>query len=76
METTTSNRYHILPNMSGASFLIIDTHTGNIQLPRCGSDLEAFHHYLVSKGMLDEAQQLLVDSMAGRKPISRMLGLV
>ncbi len=76
METTTSIRYHILPNISGESFLIIDTQTGNIQLPRCGRDLEAFHHYLVSKGMFDEAQQLLADSMAGRKPISRILGLV
>lgn len=72
METT--YRYHILPNISGAGFLIIDTKTGNIQLPRCWQDLEAFHHYLVNKGMLEESQQLLADSMAGKKPISRMLG--
>ena len=76
METLTTIRYHILPNISGEGFLIVDTKTGNIQLPKCWRDLEAFHHYLVNKGMFDEAQQLLEDSMAGRKPISRMLGMV
>lgn len=75
METTTTVRYHILPNITGEGFLIIDTKTGNIQLPKCWRDLEAFHHYLVNKDMLEEAQQLLEDSMAGKKPISRMLGM-
>ena len=72
----TAIRYHILPNITGEGFMIIDTKTGNIQLPKCWQDLEAFHHYLLNKGMFDEAQQLLEDSMAGKKPISHMLGLI
>jgi hypothetical protein len=73
METTMTVRYHILPNIAGEGFLIIDTVSGNIQSPKCWQDLEAYHHYLVNKGMLEEAQKLLADSMAGKKPITRML---
>ena len=66
-------RYHVLPNKTGDGVLILDTHTGSVQFPICWQDLNAYYHYLVDTGHIDEAQQLLAESMAGNKPITRMI---
>ena len=66
-------RYHVLPDQSGQGVIILDAHTGRIQYPICWQDLTAYYHYLVGRGHIDEAQQLLADSMAGNKPITRMI---
>ncbi len=71
----TKDRYYILPNIAGDGFLIIDTNTGKIQQPQCWQDLSAYHHYLLNKGLIEVSQKLLEDSMAGKKPISKMLQL-
>ena len=66
-------RYHVLPDKSGQGIIVLDTHTGKIQYPTCWQDLWAYYHYLVGRNHFDEAQLLLADSMAGNKPITRMI---
>lgn len=66
-------RYHILPSQTGEGIIILDIQTGNIQYPVCWQDLSAYYHYLSDKGHKDKAQQLLADSMEGKKPITKMI---
>ena len=66
-------RYHVLPSRESNKIFIIDTQTGSVQYPVCWQDLSAYYHYLVGKGHIVEAQQLLADSMAGKKPITKMI---
>jgi hypothetical protein len=66
-------RYHVIPGKTGEGILIFDAHTGNVQYPVCWQDLSAYYHYLLSRGHAEEAQQLLAESMAGNKPITRMI---
>jgi hypothetical protein len=53
--------------------LILDQETGRTQHPVCWQDLFAYYCYLVGRGRVEESQTLLEESMAGRKPITRML---
>ncbi len=66
-------RYHIIPNKTGAGIMIFDADTGHVQYPICWQDLCAYYHYLVDRGHTEEAQRLLAESMAGNKPITRMI---
>ena len=68
-----SVRYHILPNQTGEGIILLDFQTGKMQCPICWQDLSAYYNYLVYKGYKDEAQQLLADSMEGKKPITQMI---
>ena len=51
---------------------IFDSETGAVQYPVCWQDISAYYNYLVNRGRIDEAQELLAESMAGRKPITNM----
>ncbi|HQS73621.1 MAG: hypothetical protein B7Y56_03865 [Gallionellales bacterium 35-53-114] len=53
--------------------MIFDVETGSVQYPVCWQDLLAYYNYLVGQGRIEESQKLLADSMAGNKPITRML---
>ena len=62
-------RYHVIPD----SLTIFDSETGATQHPACWQDISAYHNYLVDRGRIAEAQDLLAESMAGRKPMTRMI---
>lgn len=66
-------RYHVIPDKVGHGVAILDTETGSVQYPACWQDISAYYHYLVDLGRLDEAQNLLAESMAGHKPITSMV---
>jgi hypothetical protein len=68
-----SVRYKIIPNEKHGGVIIFDAETGSIQHPICWQDLLAYYNYLVGHGRLDESQKLLADSIAGKKPITKML---
>ncbi|HUW75784.1 MAG TPA: hypothetical protein VMV70_03815 [Gallionella sp.] len=68
-----SLRYHVIPEDDGIHVKIFDSQTGAIQYPVCWQDLSAYYAYLVAKGRIEESQKLLADSMAGNKPITKML---
>ncbi len=70
------DRYHILPDRGDGSVMVFDSETGAIQHPACWQDLSALYHYLVGRGRTDEAQKLLAESMAGRKPISSLVAIM
>lgn len=67
------DRYHILPDQGAGSAMVFDSETGAIQHPACWQDLSALYHYLVGRGRAEEAQKLLAESMAGAKPITRLV---
>lgn len=69
----TTARYHILMDAVTGGVLIFDAETGRIQHPACWQDISAYYHYLLGRGRVDEAQRLLAESMAGSKPITRMV---
>ena len=69
----TRARYHILPDRHEGSVMVFDAETGAIQHPACWQDLSALYHYLVDRGRIDESQKLLEESMAGAKPITRLV---
>jgi hypothetical protein len=73
---STSMRYKLIPNEKYGGIIIFDAETGAIQYPLCWQDLLAYYNYLVGLGRLDEAQKLLGDSIAGKKPITKMLAHV
>lgn len=66
-------RYNIIPSEDYAGVKIFDSETGAIQVPVCWQDLVAYYNYLVGLGRIDESQKLLAESMAGNKPITKML---
>lgn len=66
-------RYHVIPDREGTGVTIFDSETGTVQYPVCWQDISAYYNYLVDRGRIDEAQELLAESMAGRKPITNML---
>lgn len=66
-------RYSILSDAETNDVLIFDAETGTIQHPVCWQDLVAYYNYLVGTGRIDESQKLLIDSLAGKKPITKML---
>lgn len=66
-------RYHVIPDKVGHGVMILDTETGNVQYPACWQDISAYYYYLVNLGRIDEAQNLLAESMAGHKPITSMV---
>ncbi|HQT26255.1 MAG TPA: hypothetical protein PLK99_06610 [Burkholderiales bacterium] len=66
-------RYHIIPDEASHRVMIFDSETGAIQHPACWQDIAAYHNYLVDRGRMHEAQNLLAESMAGRKPITNMV---
>lgn len=68
-------RYHILPSQTGEGIILLDLHTGKVQYPVCWQDLSAYYHYLIDKGQKEKAQQLLADSMDGKKPITKMINI-
>lgn len=68
-----SARYHVLPDENYEGVLIFDAETSAIQHPVCWQDLVAYYNYLVGLGRIEESQKLLADSMAGNKPITKML---
>lgn len=69
----TNARYHILPDKHHDGVLIFDSQTRAIQHPVCWQDLVAYYNYLVGLGRIEESQKLLADSMAGNKPITKMI---
>lgn len=69
-------RYKIIHDEEHDSVMILDSETGAIQHPICWQDLVAFYNYLTGLGRLDEAQKLLAESMAGKKPITKMFECV
>ena len=66
-------RYHVLHAKNHAGVLIFDAETGAIRHPVCWQDLVAYYNYLVGMGRIEESQKLLADSMAGSKPITKMI---
>ena len=70
------SRYKIIPNEQNGGGIIIDSETGTTQIPVCWQDLVAYYNYLVGLGRNDESQKLLAESIAGNKPISKMLEFV
>lgn len=68
-----SARYQIKPNENYEGVTIVDAETGAIQHPVCWQDLVAYYNYLVGQGRIDESQKLLAESIAGKKPITKML---
>ena len=66
-------RYSLLSDAESNDVLILDAETGTIQHPVCWQDLVAFYNYLVGTGRIDESQKLLAESIAGKKPITKML---
>ncbi len=66
-------RFHMLTCDTGSHEMVFDAETGRVQHPACWLDLSAYYHYLLGRGRKDEAQALLADSMAGNKPITRMV---
>ena len=68
-----SVRYSLLSNAETNDVLILDAETGTIQHPICWQDLVAYYNYLVGTGRVDESQKLLSESLAGNKPITKML---
>jgi len=68
-----NTRYHVLPNSVDGGVMIFDSETGAVQYPACWQDLAAYYHYLVGRGRIDESQKLLAESIAGNKPITKML---
>jgi len=70
---STNTRYHIISDEDFESIMIFDSETGNIQHPICWQDLVAYYKYLVGLGRIDESQKLLADSMAGNKPITKLV---
>lgn len=71
MDTTI--RYHLLMDTEDSRVMIFDTLTGRVQHPACWQDIAAYYHYLLGRNRLDEAQNLLAESMSGSKPMSRMV---
>ena len=65
-------RYHVIPDREGTGVTIFDSETGAVQYPVCWQDISAYYNYLVDRGRIDEAQELLAESMAGHKPIASM----
>lgn len=68
-----NRRYNIISNPDRGGVMIFDAETGSVQYPVCWQDLLAYYNYLVGQGRIEESQKLLADSMAGNKPITRML---
>lgn len=68
-----SVRYKIIPNEKYGDIIIFDAETGKIQHPVCWQDLLAYYNYLVGQGRIEESQKLLAESIAGKKPITKML---
>lgn len=66
-------RYHIILDEDKKDVIIFDSETGAIQHPVCWQDLVAYYNYLVGLGRKDESQKLLAESIAGKKPITKML---
>ncbi len=66
-------RFHMLTCDTGSHEMIYDAETGCVKHPACWRDLSAYYHYLLGRGRKDEAQTLLADTMAGAKPITRMV---
>ena len=65
-------RYHVIPDREGTGVAIFDSETEAVQYPVCWQDISAYYNYLVDRGRMDEAQELLAESMAGHKPITSM----
>ena len=68
-----SVRYSLLSDAETKDVLILDSESGTIQHPVCWQDLVAYYNYLVGTGRVDESQKLLAESLAGKKPITKML---
>lgn len=68
-----SIRYHVIADEVGTGVMILDTETGAVQHPACWQDISAYYYYLVNLGRIDQAQNLLAESMAGHKPITSMV---
>lgn len=66
-------RYTIFSDAGSKEVLILDTESGTYQHPVCWQDLFAYYNYLVGTGRIEESQRLLAESMAGKKPITKML---
>lgn len=72
-EISMNIRYHVIPDRVGQGVTIFDSETGATQYPVCWQDIAAYYNYLVDRGRIDEAQNLLAESMAGHKPITSMV---
>jgi hypothetical protein len=68
-----SVRYSLSFDAKTNDTLIVDAETGAIQHPVCWQDLVAYYNYLLGTGRVDESQKLLAESIAGNKPITKML---
>ena len=66
-------RYHIVLDNAHGQVMILDTHTGNYQYPACWQDISAYYNYLVGRNRLEEAQNLLAESLSGHKPMTSMV---
>lgn len=66
-------RYTIFSDAETQEVLILDTETSTFQHPVCWQDLLAYYNYLVGSGRIEESQKLLAESMAGKKPITKMV---
>jgi hypothetical protein len=69
-------RYRLIQDENRNEVIIFDAETGTIQHPVCWQDLVAYYNYLVGTGRQDESQKLLAESIAGKKPITKMLEFV
>lgn len=72
-EADMNNRYHVIPDKAGPGVFILDIETGAVQYPACWQDISAYHNYLVDRGRIAESQELLAESMAGKKPMTNMV---
>ncbi len=72
-EVNMNIRYHVIPERTGPGVTIFDSETGAIQHPACWQDISAYYNYLVDRGRIEESQNLLAESMAGRKPIAALV---
>ena len=72
--TNMDTRYHVIFDKAGSGVMIFDSKTGAVQHPECWQDISAYYYYLVSRGRIEESQNLLAESMAGHKPITSMVG--
>jgi hypothetical protein len=50
-----------------------DADTGVMQQFTCWEDRVAYYIYLVGQGRIEESQKLLVESLTGKKPSTKML---
>lgn len=65
--------YSILSDAESKSVPSLVAGSGATQYPVCWDDYVAHYIYLVGQGRIEESQKLLVESLASRRPIEKIL---